>query len=195
MKNRSFALALITATLLFSSAAHADNDFHPSRARLIMHGGGDITERTRFELRFVPAGNLLGKLAPLLYVGFKFKLNDWMGIETYTGWTYGKDEPLLSLSFNFRYGAFWAFTEDDLQLPSGLGYWFVQFERNLTKRWIIGIEGEGWGDYKNIASWSHGFGPNVLYRAGLSGVDLALHLRELNGEIKPELFIRFHVFL
>ncbi len=68
-----FITILCTATFLFVSRAQADGAFHPSRVRLLVHGGLDMSDNVRLELRFVPAGNLVGELASVSYLGAKFK--------------------------------------------------------------------------------------------------------------------------
>lgn len=190
-----FIMALFAATLLFTSTARAEDAFHPSRVRLLVHGGLDLNEDARLEFRFIPAGNLIGELAPISYFGAKFKATDWLGIETYAGWAFKPDEPLVSLTLNPHIDNLWAWTEIDLRMPSYDGYWFAQLDYQILDWLHAGVEGEGWGNYESGSSWSHGGGPNLLFRFGKVGVDIAVHARELEDSVKPEFFMRAHLFL
>lgn len=190
-----FITALFAAMFLFTSAAQAENAFHPSRVRLLVHGGLDLNKDVQLQAHFIPAGNLIGELAPYSYLGAKFQTSDWLGIEAYAGWAFGNDEPLVSLMFNPKFGNLWAWTETDVQMPSWDGYWFAQLDYQLLDWLHTGVEGEGWGNYESGSLWSHGGGPNLLFQFGKIGVDLAVHVRELKDSIKPEFFTRVHLFL
>ena len=188
-------LTAIAFTLFVCTTAEAQEAFHPSRMRLLVHGGYDLSETTRLEFRFIPAGNLLGELAPITLLGAKFKVAGWLLVEPYVGWKTASNEPLVSLTFNPSFDKLWAWTEVDVVFPSWGGYWFVQVEYKFAEWFHAGLEGEGWGNYKDAESWSHGGGANALFRFGKIGMDLAVHLRGLQGVVKPEFFLRVHLFL
>ncbi len=188
-------MILAAMMLLLTSPAHADDLFHPSRARLIAHGGHDLGEKTRLEYRFAPSGNLLGELAPAAFFGAKFKATEWLGIETYLGVAFKPNEPIMSLSLNPHFDNVYGWTQIDLRVPSKTGYWFTQAEYKILDWFHVGVEGEGWGNYERSASWNHGGGPNLLFRFGMLGVDTTVHIRSYNSETKPEFFLRTHLFL
>lgn len=190
-----FIVVLVAVTFIFTSTARAEDAFHPSRVRLLVHGGLDLSKDTRLEFLFVPAGNLIGELAPRTYLGAKLKVTDWLGVETYAGYASKPDEPLISFTLNPHFGRLWAWTKTDVQMPSRSGYWFAQLDYQLLDWLHAGVEGEGWGNYKSGSSWSHGGGPNLLFRFGKVGVDLAVHARELKDSVKPEFVTRVHLFL
>lgn len=182
-------------TFLFSSTARADDTFHPSRVRLAVHGGHDVGDKTRLEYRFAPSGNLIGELAPIAIFGIKLKATDWLTVETYAGFAFKTNDPLLSLSFNPHVDKMYAWTEIDWRALSHEGYWFAQVEYQIAPWFHAGVEGDGWGNFEKSTSWTHGVGPNALFRFGMVGIDLAIHIRELKGETKPGFFLRTHLFL
>ena len=188
-------MILMAMALLLASTAQANDLLHPSRARLIAHGGHDLSEKTRLEYRFAPSANLLGEPSPMAFFGAKFKATNWLGVETYLGVAFKPNEPLVSLSLNPHFDKVYGWTAIDLREPSKAGYWFAQAEYKIFDWFHAGAEGEGWGNYEKSASWNHGGGPNLLFRFGMLGVDTAVHIRAYNGETKPEFFLRTHLFL
>lgn len=193
-------MARITAVFMAAmalgvSTAQAGDTFHLSRVRMLVHGGHDLTEDARLELRFVPGGNLAVGVAPVSFLGVKFRAASWLGIEAYAGWAFKPDRPIVSLTLNPHSGALWAWTEVDWHLPSHDGYWFVQADYQIADWFHAGVEGEGWGNFERASSWSHGAGPNALLRFGGAGLDLALHVRDIERKVKPEFFMRVHLFL
>jgi len=120
---------------------------------------------------------------------------DRLVVEPYAGWAFPTDEPLLSLPLNPRGDKVWAWTETDVQLVTGGGYVFVQAEYQFNDWLAAGVEGEGWGNWKDGSSWSTGGGPNVLLHYGQLGTDLAVQVRDNAGQVKPQFVMRFHLFL
>lgn len=188
-------IALVAMMLLLSSTARAEDTFHPSRVKLAVHGGYDVGDKTRLEYRFVPSGNLIGELAPIAFFGTKFKTMDWLTVETYAGFAFKTNDPLFSLSFNPHVNKLYAWTEIDWRAVSHDGYWFAQAEYQVTPWFRTGIEGEGWGNFEKSASWTHGAGPNVLFRFGMVGIDMAVQIRDIKGDVKPQFYLRTHLFL
>jgi hypothetical protein len=190
-----FLLTLIACMLFFSSTAQAEHAWHPSRIRVIAHGGHEISKHMRLEYRFIPSGNLIGELAPISYLGIKAEALRWLEIELEAGWAFKHNEPLISLTLNPHLNKLWGWIETDIQPQSQHGYWFLQTDYQVASWAHAGIEYESWGSYHGGSAWSHGAGPNFLLRFGTVGIDLAVHLRENSNEIKPEFFLRTHLFL
>ena len=193
---KSFALTILAAAILLSSAnVRADDNFHPSRARLLVHSEYDVNDETHLRVNFIPAGNLLAGIAPLAYLGLGWQATSWLDIEGTLGWCFKANEPIVSTRLTFKIDDFYSWIDLEIQLPGESGYWFAQAEYKLLD-WIhVGVEGEGWGSYIGETPWSNGGGPNLLFRLGKVGLDLALHVRELGDSVKPEFFARVHLFL
>jgi hypothetical protein len=195
-------LVVLLAIFLGTSTRAMAQNVAPPRLRPLIHAGYELTEKT-LELRghFIVAGNLLApELSPHLYVGMGWKPAEWLDIELDIGMDFRNAEPKISLKPSVSYEKFWAWAQLDVQFPSYGGYWFLQLQYKIVD-WIhVGVEGEGWGNWRTPTSWSNGGGPNVLLRLGSHvGIDLALHLREGPSEdgrtwgFDP--FVRFHLFL
>ncbi len=191
-----FAVVLAASALLFASVAQAEDTFHPSRARLLFHGAQNIDNVAQLRAHFIPSGNLMNGLSPLVFLGAGMKPADWIDIEPALGWTFGNNEPILSLRLCPAFGKFYVWADAEINLPSKNGYWFAQADYKILDWLHAGIESEGFGgNYEDGSSWSHGGGPNVLLRLGKMGVDTALHIRDLDHSVRPEFLMRFHVFL
>lgn len=188
-------LWLLFATTFYATDVHAQERFHPSRVRLLVHGALALDD-TEIVYLFVPAGNLVGQVAPFAYLGLKQKPTRWLGVEGNGGWSFGDDEPIAALSLSPSFGSFWAWTLTEVQLPSTRGYWMVELEYRLRPWLHAGIEGEGIkGSFSGAERWSNGGGPNLLFRLGKVGVDLAIHARDKESDVRPEFFLRTHLFL
>ncbi len=181
--------------LLFCGSAKAEELFSPSRVGLLVHADHKLTDKTKLAATFIPSGNLAAGLAPFAYLGGKLTVTDWLVVEPYAGWAFPTDEPLLSLTLNPHGDKVWAWTETDVQLVTGGGYVFVQAEYQFNDWLAAGVEGEGWGNWKDGSSWSTGGGPNVLLHYGQLGTDLAVQVRDNAGQVKPQFVMRFHLFL
>lgn len=195
---RFVCVAFVLAALCAPGKVLAEEGFLPTRVRLVVHGGHEISDRLRLELRFVPAENLVaGRLAPLLYFGPVYKITDSFTLEGGVGWASSSDEPLLSVAPSLKIGPVWSWLSVDLELPSNQGYWFWQIEFDILPWLAVGGEGEGWGSFMQAVTWSNGGGPNVLVKLGGAGFDFAFHVRAPAVGIspKPELFFRVHLFL
>jgi hypothetical protein len=191
---KSFALTAFAAMMLLSISVQAD-DFHPSRARLLLHSEYQVNDEARVRVNFIPAGNLLTEIAPLAYLGLGWQATEWLDIEGTIGWCFRGSEPIFSLRLSTNADDFYSWGDIELQLPSENAYWFLMVEYKLLD-WIhLGIEGEGWGNCIDNTPWSNGGGPNLIFQFGRVGLDLALHVRDLNDSVKPEFFGRVHLFL
>ncbi|MFH1252713.1 MAG: hypothetical protein V1664_00045 [Candidatus Uhrbacteria bacterium] len=183
-------------TLLCANTANAEGAFHPSRVRLLIHGGVDIGEKSQLQLDFIPAGNLLGEVAPLTHLGVNIEPVKGLGVKPVIGWAFGNDEPILAIQLSPVFAdRIYGWGDVELQLPSQSGYWFAQADYELTDHIHAGVEGEGWGLFSDGSSWSNGGGVNLLGRFDKTGIDLAGHIRNLDGSTKPELVVRVHLFL
>ncbi|MFA6130917.1 MAG: hypothetical protein WC730_01490 [Patescibacteria group bacterium] len=187
-------IAFFLFFVLSSPQAYAGETFHPSRVRLLIHGGYNVGETTRVQFHFIPAGNLLGELAPLGYLGLSVKPAPWLGVEPVVGWAWGPDEPIASIRLAPDFGPVYGWFDGEIRFPSYGGYWFGQMEYRVSKWLHTGIEGEGWGDFDD-GGWSQGGGVNVLGRFEKTGLDLAIHVRDIDSKVKPEFVLRFHLFL
>ncbi len=184
-----FVLFIVT---IFAPSAAA-RMFHPSRFRLLAHGGTELSEGV--DLRTHLIANFPGEFAPNVDVGVAWRPLSWLGTEVDLGWSFRTDEPIVTADVSPAWGQWWAWMHAEFQPKSRGGYYFVQGERTVTS-WIdLGVESEGWGGMQDVDSWSHGLGPNALIHFGdRMRVDLALHAREMHG-LRPEFFVRWHLFL
>jgi len=185
------AVLVLSAVTAAVSTAQADT-FRSSRARMLVHGSRDIVEGVQLRTHFVPAGDIMSGFAPYLYVGAFY---EQLKLEILADWSYGTDDPGLSVRFMPEWGDVWTWTDIEVQFPSGAGYWFSQGDYRVVPWLSIGVEGEGWGEYSDMKDWSHGFGPNAVLDFGKVGVDVTVHYRGVDGEWLPEFFTRFHIFL
>lgn len=178
-------------------SAHADT-FADSRVRLLAHGHLDVGQNNRVALNchFIPAGNLMGDLAPLAYFGAEFSAAPWLKIEPVIGWTFGGDQPIASVRFAPSIGRTWAWTDFEFQPIGHDSYWFVQADYKVSDHLHFGLEDEGWGNFDDTSTMSNGFGPDLLVRSGMMGVDFAVHVRpDESGDFKPGFVFRIHGFL
>lgn len=191
-----FFLSLIAAVCLFVSTARAEDKFRPSRVRLLMHASRPVKDYGEFRAHFIPAGNLIGDNSPHLYLGYGWKPVGWLDVEPVAGWDFGQDEPIASVRLTPSYGRFYGWVDGEIQFPSHAGYGFVQVDYKFLPWLHTGAEAESWGDSDDGSTWSHGGGPNLLFRLGAkAGVDLAIHIRKQDDSVKPEFVTRFHLFL
>jgi len=190
------AASLAIATLTAAPLAKAEsNAFHPSRVRLLIFGKQKLNSQLELRGDFIPAGNLVGELAPSGYVGLGYIPSENLDLAASAGWAFVPDEPIASIRVAPSFGRFWIWSELDLNLPSNDGYYFAQAEYKAADVIHLGVEAEGWGNY-STGGWSHGAGPNLLLRFGKQvGFDLALHARKQDDQLKPEFVTRFLLFL
>ena len=192
---RRLLISIFLTLLLGSGTALADG-FHPSRIRLLIHGRQELKQgRTALQYHFIPSADFSAGIFPRAYMGFEVKVFDELTLEPTLGYNFSADEPIASLRITPKLGRFWSWTDLEYQRPSGCGYWFSQVEMKARDWFHTGFEGEGWGVVGDGGSWSHGAGPDILFRFGKVGADLALHARYLNGRTAPEFFLRTHLFL
>ncbi|MFH0950882.1 MAG: hypothetical protein V1765_00195 [bacterium] len=185
-----FAIAIMLAITTLTA-----KDWHASRIRLLAHGSDSLTQSSQLRFHFIPAGNLMGEVKPLGYLGWGWQVASWLNIEPVVGWCFATDEPIISVRVTPTWEKFWSWTDIELNTTTHNGYWFSQINYQTSKLCHIGVEGEGWGNFYQAGSWSNGFGPNVLLRLKQMGIDLAVHYRTIDKVNKPEFFIRIHFFL
>ncbi|HLD31794.1 MAG TPA: hypothetical protein VJB37_02770, partial [Patescibacteria group bacterium] len=120
-----FWLSLYCFCVLTTDAL-AEETFHPSRMRFLVHGGYQLTEDLNLRIHFIPAGNLIGPVAPIIHPGLGIKLASWLEMEAVAGWCFATDNPLFSLRVTPTLGDFYAWLDGEYQYPSQNFYWFVQ---------------------------------------------------------------------
>lgn len=188
------ALMVFLGSMLCSGKAEADT-FHPSRVRLLLHGSYQFDDTLGISGHFIPAGNLMGELAPLAYMTVDWTPTPYLTISPCLGWSFKPDEVIASLRLTPQYKDFYGWVDFEVRPQSWFFYWFAQAEWKATNWLHFGAEEESWGGFEEFTLASHGGGPNILFRFGqYVGIDLALHARHLDGNVKPEFFFRFHLF-
>jgi len=192
---------LIVLVLFHAGNASAEDkqpdegDFHPSRVRLLLHGALDVSETLQPRVHFIPATNLRAEITPVLFLGLGWQAWKHLNIEPVLGYHFGNESPILSLRLAPKIWRLEGWVDIEVQIPSWKGYVFANLDFKILGKYLqAGVEYESWGDYTDSSSWSHGGGPNVLLRFGMLGVDLALHIRELEERVRPEFFLRVHLF-
>jgi len=171
-----------------------------ARVRLLLHGGKELAENFKLMGHFIPSGNLVGELAPLMYIGGKFSLPSGWSIEPAIGYYFGAGENSPIAAFRIEYDGEYLYSWSDVEynpLPDHGLYWFSQLEYKALDWLQIGIEGEGWGSATDADVRSDGGGVNVLFVFKMIQVDLAVHYRSLMGTTDSgfEFVSRFHAFL
>ncbi len=202
MRTRSsliFALAFVLGLFGRQQNALAEDGFHPSRLRLILHGSKKLNDRITLTARLIPSPTLRGTLTPLVFGGVKVRLGPSFTLAPQAGWSFIKNEPFLSLGLAFAARPLVLGLQVDYRFPSQQGYVFATAEVPVTDWLMVGVETENWGSLLSPA-WSCGGGPNLLFQLKQAkslgvGLDVAAHIRSLEGQTQPEIFLRFHVFL
>ncbi|MFA6547962.1 MAG: hypothetical protein WCT11_03425 [Candidatus Magasanikbacteria bacterium] len=194
---KRFIVATLAMIVGFSTTTAGADTFSASRVRMLIHGSNQFSEQLGASVHFIPAGNLLGEVAPLIYGSFDWTPIPELTISPTVGWTFKPDEMVVSLRLAPKIGKFWGWVDLEERPTSRAFYWFVQAQYQVTSFLHIGAEQESWGDFHDFSTASHGGGPNVLLRFGRNfGTDLALHARSLGGSaVNLEFFSRIHLFL
>ena len=174
----------------YAEEAEEDNNIN-FRVRLLIHSNWEINKNLAIRAHFIPAPNLIGNLAPLMYIGLGWQAVEWLNIEPVIGWNFGIQEPMLSVRITPSFQNSYVWIDIELCLPSLNGYWFFQAEVKIRPWLHAGFEYEGWGNYTDRPTQNHGAGPNILLRSRYVGLDFTLHIR--NSGIDP--FVRMHLFL
>ncbi len=191
----SLLIAILIAIFTLTTNAQAGDTFHPSRTRLLFFGKEKVADQLELRADFIPAGNLLGELAPSAYLGLGYMPSEHLDLTASAGWAFKPDEPIASIRIAPSFGRFWVWSEVDWNRPSNDGYYFLQAQIKVADVIHIGAETEGCGNYQK-GGWSHGAVPNTLLRFGKQvGFDLALHIRNQEQETKPEFVTRFLLWL
>lgn len=188
------ALVAFLVAILFSGKAEA-NTFHPSRVRLLAHGSYQFDDALGISGHFIPAGNLMGELAPLAYMTIDWTPTPYLTISPCLGWSFKPDEVITSLRLTPKYKDFYGWVDFEVRPRSWSFYWFAQAEWKAATWLHLGVEEESWGGFEEFSQASHGGGPNVLFRFGkVVGMDFTMHARQLDNVVRPEFFLRFHLF-
>jgi hypothetical protein len=171
--------------------------WHQPRAKILVHNSVDLGRG--FERRFhVAVPNAFDHLSCVAYAGLNMQRSKSFAIEPAIGWDFENREIIASMRWSTKsyYRFHWANFE--YRPKSDKIYAFVQSQRILSPGFDYGVELEGWDKPNSLGSW--GFGPNARFHLRAArhheaklDIDLALHYRQLAGEWKPELFVRFHL--
>lgn len=191
---KKFGLILTLFVFIFTNSAYAE--MHPSRVRMLVHGAKEINKVFDLKADFIPSGNLLATpLYPITYFGTDIKLVRWLTLQLTIGYLFGNDEFIISPRLGFKTHNFYIWAMFDIRPQTKGSYWFAQAEYCLCKWLHFGFEEESWGDFDEWKNFSHGGGPNILFRWGIFGLDMAVHGRKMGGNFGPEFFARVHLFL
>jgi hypothetical protein len=189
------AAIIIVCLLSYPYTVHGAGLLHTSSARLILHGGIDIDDEIRLETAFLPAFNLVETIDPILYLGTKLTITEWFKLELYGGWLFKPNEVFAAISFDLRDNKkCWAWGDFEIVRDHNM-YYFIQMEHKINEWLHSGIEMEGWGNYDDWLGWSHGGGPNILFLFEKFGLELAVHTRKSDPDLKIQPVMRFHIFL
>ncbi|HUT22396.1 MAG TPA: hypothetical protein VMX18_03255 [Candidatus Bipolaricaulota bacterium] len=200
MKNITLTLAAMVV-LFQSLPARAEVSWQDgARVRLLLHGGKQLTESLKIKGTFIPSGNLVGGLSPLMYLGLNINLPKGWAIAPTAGYSFAADEnsPIIAVQISFENDLVMSWSDVEYSmLPHHCLYWFSQLEGKATDWLMLGIEGEGWGRIDNINYRSDGGGLNILFVFKMFEIDLAVHARTLAGTSDTgfELVTRVHAFL
>lgn len=198
---RRVLMILVFMGLVFCSSSgfaqsQTDSWFFPSRLRVLVHGGAPITRQFSIKGLFVPSPNIAQeKLTPLVYLGIKWAPSIHFSMVGNVGWSFIGDNPFLSLMLDGGYGVFVTGTQLDYNFINHEAYSFTYADFIVLKWLILGAEFEAWGLWSDATAWSYGGGPNILFRFGKVGVDIAFHVRYVAGKVGGDLFLRVHLFL
>ncbi|MDD5438453.1 MAG: hypothetical protein PHC70_04910 [Patescibacteria group bacterium] len=193
---KKMMLAVIAFLIFYSGLVRAE--LRPSRARLLLHAGHELNETFKLQSDFIPSGNLMakGQLCPMGYFILGIQPTKWLNIAPAVGYNFGKDEMIVDTRLQLDVGPTYFWGLIDAQPKSWDAYWFAQLDYKIAKWFHVGLEEESWGNYKK-GVYSHGAGPNMLFRFGQGGIDLTVHRRWYDADrvFGTEFFGRFHVFL
>ncbi|MBI2436486.1 MAG: hypothetical protein HYV41_01945 [Candidatus Magasanikbacteria bacterium] len=116
-KMNRVAILFVVLTIFLQTPSTNALELHPNRVRLLIHAQYDVNEQLDVRTTFIPAGNLLGELAPIIYTGVAYQLMKWFELEMDFGWVFQPNEPLISIKPSFNFGNFWAWSELEVQFP------------------------------------------------------------------------------
>jgi hypothetical protein len=200
-KMKKFLLVVIMIALLVPGISMALEE-HDGRIKLLIHGNYLLNEESGTSLtgHLLPSANLAKEdLIPVGYVGMNFNLTKRLSLEPTVGYNFYSNKAIFSprVCYSYNKAYFWGMVE---LLEGNGGYTFAQVEYMLTDYMHVGLEEESWGEWDDWDNFSHGGGPNVLFRMGSFGVDVAMHFREMpdeqgNDEMGTEFLMRVHLFM
>lgn len=189
---KKMILAVMAVVMIMATSVRAET--HPARVRLLVHGHKQVSEVIDLRTHFIPAGNLVDGLAPLGYFGLAYQVNDWLNLEPAIGYDYTANETIYSLRLEAGQDKFYTWADYEYTAGVDVSYWFVQAQYK-AKPWLhVGLEEESWGRFAQSEDFSHGGGPNILFRGKYWGLDLAWHYREIEDQPGTEFFTRVHLF-
>ncbi|MBD3359458.1 MAG: hypothetical protein GF365_02010 [Candidatus Buchananbacteria bacterium] len=189
---KKMILAVMAVVMIMATSAKAET--RPARLRLLVHGHINVQEGIDLRAHFIPAGNLVNDIAPLGYLGLGYQVNDWLNLEPAIGYDYTANEMIYSLRLEAGQDKFYTWADYEYTAGVDASYWFVQAQYKV-KPWLhVGFEEESWGRFARSEDFSHGGGPNILFRSNHWGVDLAWHYRNFEDQPGTEFFTRVHLF-
>ena len=202
---RTILFALLLTLLVTPKPVWADRPIVPSwsdawhqpRARILVHNSMGLGHG--FERRFhVIVPTAFDHLSALAYAGLNMQRSDAFAVEPAIGWDFEDSELIGSLRWSSKTYSGYYWTDVEYRPKSEGVYLFTQFQRLVSQGFDYGVELEGWDRPNSLGSW--GFGPNARFHLRAKrhheaklDVDLALHYRQMDGEWKPELFVRIHL--
>ncbi len=183
-------------SLLFIGPATANDWRHPSRMRLLFHGDLPLTDELKLDATFIPAGNLLGELDPIIYLGPNYQVWPALKVVPIIGWAYKPDEPILALQLFPEVGEFRSWIDIEWYLPSNRSYVFGFLQYQFFPWLRAGAEIEAWGNWTDHSSWTTVVGPDIrfIFYKKILRIDLACQFRSLQGKWQPEFVSRIHLF-
>lgn len=188
-------LALVGLLCIFGLSREAWA-LHPSRTRLLLHSAKELTPDVGISAHFVPAGNLIGELRPLIYFGVDCKVTPWLTLSPVVGWAFGPDNPLVGAWIYASKGPVWGFVHLEYHPDTTFSYAVAMAEFRAVESWLsVGLEQETWFYADQQDSANVGGVPNLLLRLGAVRFDVAFHFRDKPADgFDGELIGRFHVY-
>lgn len=173
------------------------DSWHQPRAKILVHNSVDLGHglQRRFHV-IIP--NAFDHLSCVAFAGLNIERSEVFALEPAIGWDFEDSEIIGSLRWSSKTYYHFNWVDFEYQPKSEAVYVFAQSQRLVGPGFDYGLELEGWDKPNSLGSW--GFGPNARFHLRVSrhpeaklDVDVALHYRQLAGEWKPELLVRFHL--
>lgn len=177
-----------TISVLFVLFIATSVNASPVRSVFLLHGQADIGHELVLRGDLLP---LLGETTiELGGLGPK-----WLEIAPALGLDFPSGEAIVSLRLSPIYEKFWGWVDLEFRPTSSASYLYAQLEWEAAA-WIhVGLEGESWGSFSDIASFSHGLGPNALVKLGdHARFDFSYQFRRENGAWQQEVVFRGHFY-
>lgn len=159
-----------------------------SQARLLIHGGLEVSKDLWLNGHFIPSGNLVAGLSPLAFLELLWKPTPQVQPGIVIGHAFGSDSPILALHLAGSIAATWYWVDFEWQPSNNSYYWFAQWEYHALDWLELGVEEESYGDYDDFTHSSHGGGPNVLFQLDKHfELDATVHVRNENTNNEDQL--------